>query len=142
MQKLVRSCAGAHSALLAGHRTYHPAAFFCTPAAGLRALLTVGNLELGALVAARFADVGACLTGGANELAATRHIGDRESTDFCAIHVERNTARHRLWVRFLQTGYGAVVASDGAVVTGFDTRLELFMSHGFLHKKIHVVQTN
>lgn len=136
----VRRDAGACTALAARCSARHPAAFFGAATACLRAFLAMGHLMLSAFVAAGFAHLRAGLADGSRHFAAARHVAGSEAADCRAIDVERNAARHRFRVGFLQAGYRAVVARERTGIAGIDAGLVLFVSHvssGFGFEKAH-----
>jgi hypothetical protein len=74
-----------------------------------------------AFVAAGVTYFGARLTKRDGEFAAARHVGSCQPADLRTVHIERNAARHRFRVLFLQAGNRAVVACIRADVARFDT---------------------
>jgi hypothetical protein len=91
--------------------------------------LAVVHLVLGALIAAQLADL--CAQGARlfHALAAASHIAGCKPADGRAIHVERDTTRHRLDVLLLQACGRAVVTRICACVAGVDTCLIHLVSH-------------
>ena len=118
------------SAASAGHR----ATLVGAAPARDGALLAVVHRVLRALFAARLADVGAEPAQRAGELAAACHVAGGQPADRSAIHVERDASRHRLHVRLLQTGGGAMVAGDGAGVAAFGASIGAQPRHERKHR--------
>jgi hypothetical protein len=68
----------------------------------------------------------------ARHLAATSHVGRRESADLGAVHVERDASRHLADVLFLQAGGRAVIAGVCALVAGGNAGRVVVVGHGWL----------
>lgn len=62
-------------------------------------------------------------------LAAPSHGGRGKLADGCAIHVQRDAARHHLHVLLLQACRRAVIARGGALIAGLDARGVLLVGH-------------
>jgi hypothetical protein len=107
----------------------HAAAFVRTTPAGGRTFLAVAHLVPGAFISAGLADVSAYLADSLGELAAPRHVCGGEAADLRAVHIQGYAARHHLDVLFLQARCRAMVAGDGAGVTGFDAGCVLLVRH-------------
>jgi hypothetical protein len=108
----------------AGHAfTFLRAAF-----ARVGAALAMVCRMLAAFLAAAAANLGANPADFLGELRSARHERRSGETDFGAIAVERDAARHFFYVLFLQTGAGAMFTFDRAVVAGVDAAL-VFLVH-------------
>jgi len=112
-----------------GRLRRHAAALVRATLASDRAILAMGMLVPGALLAAGIAHGGAQLAELAVELTASRHVARRESADGGAVHVEGNALRHHLDVLLSQAGGGAVVAGIGTGVASLDAGLVDLMGH-------------
>lgn len=131
----MRSRAGTHPCCGAAHSTRHATAFICTTTAGLRTFLAMSHRMFLAFVPACFADLGAQLADCACHFAATRHIARCHAANACAVHIQRDAARHRFDVLLLQAGNGAVVTCRCTSVARVDTGLVLLVCHDFSSKR-------
>jgi len=75
------------------------------------------------------ADFGAKLANLLGELAAAGHETNGGVADFGAVAVEADALDHHLYILLAEAGIGAMVAGDGAGLTGFDTLLVRLMCH-------------
>lgn len=107
-----------------GMDTGHLLAFVRAMVAGVGTALAVVRLVFAAFLAAFAADLRAQFTNHFRKLRSRRHESCGGGTDARAIAIERNTARHHLYILFFQAGAGAMFALRGAFVAGFDTILE------------------
>lgn len=92
----------------------------------------MGHPVLGALVTAGFADLRAELAKLPDEVAPARHVAGGEAADRSAVHIERDAARHHLYVLLLKAGGRTVVARNRTCVAGLDALLVSLVSHGNL----------
>lgn len=88
--------------------------------ASLRTFLTVSGFVFRAFVAACLANLRAKLANRFGEFAAASHVSRCHAANLCAIHIERDAARHHFYIVFLQAGGGAVIAGRCACITGID----------------------
>lgn len=94
---------GARAAYRASCTACHTAALISAMPASMRTFLAVAHLVLRTFIAARITYLCAKPAHRSSEVAAPRQIARRKAAGLRAIHVERNTARHHLDLRFLQT---------------------------------------
>ena len=114
----------------------HAPAFVRATTAGLCARLAMFHLEFCAFVAASVTQLCASLADRTGKFAAARHIAGRHAANLGAVHIQRNAARHRLRIGFLQTGGCAMVAGICARIAGFDTGCKLFMGHDYSNQEL------
>lgn len=105
----------------------HLMAGFCTPAAGFGALPTVVHVRcvFFALGRTGFTDMGAKFTYISRVSASAGHERNGGIANFSAVPVEPDTVYHHLNVRFTKTGLCAGIATNSAILTGFNTILIL-----------------
>ena len=94
-----------------------------------RAVLAVLCLVLAAFFTAAAADLGAGAAEFLGDLAAAGHGRRSQEAGLCAIHVERDAARHRLNVLLLQAGSRAVITGCGAFVARRYAAGEVLVGH-------------
>jgi hypothetical protein len=130
-------CTGTYSRLRPhlGSLRCHLAAFICATPAGIGAFLTMGHLEFSAFIAAGVTHVRANSANGGCHLASARHIGDGESANFGAIHIQPDTALHGFDICLRQARHGAMVTCLRAKIASVDTRLKHLMRHDELLQK-------
>ena len=115
----------------------HLAASLGATAAGLSALTAVVSMVgvFFTFVRAGFADVGAKLTDIGCVWATAGHERNGRVTNLGAITVEPNTIHHHQYVLFRETGFGAGIAANGAVLTGINTILVLLGGYRSRHSR-------
>lgn len=107
----------------------HATALVGATTAGLGASLAMVHLVLGALFGTCLADVSAKRANRRRVLAAASHGGRGKLADGCAVHVQRDAARHHLHVLLLQARRRAVIAGGGTLIAGLDARGVLLVGH-------------
>lgn len=113
--------------LLLSRHTHHVPASLGTTTAGFGALPTVVHVSrvFFALLGAGIAHFSAQFTNLSGKLATTGHKRYGHVAHFGTITVEPDAVNHHHYVLFAQAGFGAGIATNGAILTGFDTILIL-----------------
>jgi hypothetical protein len=119
-----RRCRAAGAPGSGGGRTGDATAFLGTAPAGLSTTLAVLVLVLGALGAARVADVRAQPADGGHEAGAAAHVGCAAPADFGAVDAELGALRH-----IADAGVAATLALLCAIHAGVETRLMFLVGH-------------
>jgi hypothetical protein len=94
----------------------HGSAGVCTALARLSASLAMGHAVLATLGGAALAGLGAQGADGQHVLTASGHGCGSKPADVGTFQIQRNAARHGLWVGLQEAGRGALQAGCGAVV--------------------------
>lgn len=114
----------------------HVATFFGASLTRLGTFLTMRMRMVGAFGCARFANLRTQFAYRRGKLAAARHEPGGEPAERGTVDIERDAARHRLHVVFLQTCCGAMITGGRTVVTRFYAAGKFFMGHGMLLRRV------
>jgi hypothetical protein len=111
----------------------HAAASLRTTPASLGALLAMRHLMLCALVTACRANIGALLADRDGELAAARHPGGGNTANLRTVHIQCNTACHRLDILFAKTSRRAKITCVSTGIASVHACPEFFVPHTSSH---------